>query len=71
MADSQTEDEYIGTAWMAEDGTITMKLRAAGQGVLGVGTLSYPKHHPNYAEILQHLGPMKPGDEVQVRPWPD
>lgn len=71
MAESRTEDEYIGTARMDADGTISMKLRATGAGLVGFGTLSYPKNHPNYAEILQHLGPMKPGDEVDVRPWPE
>lgn len=71
MPDSDSDDEYIGTAWITEDGTIEMKLRAVGPGVYGVGKLSYPKSHPNYAEILQHLGPMKPGEEVLVKPFPD
>ncbi len=56
---------------MEQDGTINMRLRADGPGVVGVGTLTYPKTHPNYAEVLAHLGPMKPGDEILVRPWPD
>lgn len=71
MSDTPVEEEYIGTAWMDQDGTITMRLRAEGPGVVGVGTLSYPKTHPQYDEILKHLGPMKPGDEAPVRPWPD
>ncbi len=71
MSNSQIEDEYIGTAKMDDDGTIKMKLRAVGPGVMGVGNLSYAKNHPQYAEILQHLGQMKPGDEVMVRPWPE
>jgi hypothetical protein len=71
MTHPQTDDEFIGTAKMLENGTISMKLRAVGDGVVGVGTLTYEKQHPNYAEILQHLGPMKPGDEVMVRPFPD
>lgn len=65
-----SEEEYIGTAWMEPDGTITMQLRAEGPGVVGMGTLTYPTSHPNYAEVLAHLGPMKPGDEVAVRPFP-
>lgn len=56
---------------MDENLTISMKLRAEGPGVIGVGTLVYPKDHPNYAEILSHLGPMKPGQEVNVLPFPD
>lgn len=71
MAESQIDEEFIGTARMLENGTISMKLRAVGEGVIGVGTLTYEREHPNYPEILQHLGPMKPGDEVMVRPFPD
>ncbi len=71
MAESQIDEEFIGTARMLENGTISMKLRAIGEGVIGVGTLTYEREHPNYAEILQHLGPMKPGEEVMVRPFPD
>ncbi len=66
-----TEDEYIGTARMEEDGTINMQLKAVGEGIVGFGKLTYGKEHPNYAEILEHLGPMKPGVEVMVRPFPD
>jgi hypothetical protein len=69
---SVTDDEiYIGIAWMEEDGTITMQLRADGAGVVGVGTLSYPKHHPQYQMVLAHLGELAPGQQVSVRPWPD
>lgn len=71
MSESQSDDEYIGTAWMDDDGTIIMRLRAVGPGIVGTGTLTYPRTHPQYHEILDHLGPMKPGDEIAVRPWPD
>lgn len=56
---------------MEEDGTINMQLKAVGDGIVGFGKLTYAKDHPNYAEILEHLGPMKPGAEVLVRPFPD
>ncbi len=68
---TESEDEFIGTARMEEDGTINMQLKAVGDGIVGFGKLTYAKDHPNYAEILEHLGPMKPGAEVLVRPFPD
>lgn len=71
MAEFYEDSEFIGVATMDENLTISMKLRAEGPGVIGVGTLVYPKDHPNYAEILSHLGPMKPGQEVNVLPFPD
>ncbi len=71
MSETSIDDEYIGTATMDDDGTINMKLRAVGPGIVGAGMVSYAKNHPNYREVLQHLGPIKPGVEVMVKPWPD
>jgi|AGTN01.1.fsa_nt_gi hypothetical protein len=67
--------EYIGTAWLEDDGTISLRLRAQTNNgelnVVGIGMLSYPKHHPQYQSILEHIGPIQPGEQVNVRPWPD
>jgi len=67
--------EYIGTAWLEDDGTISLRLRAQTNNgelnVVGLGQLSYPKHHPQYQSILDHIGPIQPGEQVPVRPWPD
>jgi hypothetical protein len=64
--------QSIGVAKMLADGTIVMSLRAEGPGgIVGEGQMRYPKSHPNYAEVLQHLGGMKPGEEKPVPPWPD
>ena len=72
MGNAQTEDEFIGTAWMEADGTINMRLKAVGPGVYGVGTITYPQDHPNYAQMLKHIGAMIPGgDKVNVRPFPE
>ncbi len=64
--------ESIGTAKMLGDGTIVMNLRAQGPGgVVGDAQVRYPKTHPNYAEVLAHLGGMNPGEEKSVPPWPE
>jgi hypothetical protein len=61
----------IGVATMSEDGTITLVLQAQGQGAAGDGRLVYPKSHPQYQEVLTHLGGMKPGEQKPVPPWKD
>ncbi len=68
---SQPQSKSIGSARMLPDGTIVMKLRASGPGgAIGDAQVTYPKTHPNYQEVLKHLGGMKPGEEKQVPPWP-
>lgn len=64
--------QIIGVAWMEEDGTIVLRLRAEGpDGLRGTGMLTYPKNHPQYAEIMAHVGPLEPGEHKPVAPWPD
>jgi hypothetical protein len=63
---------YIGICWMENDGTIVLWLRAeAPGGIVGHSLLRYPPDHPEYQGILDHVGPLKPGDTISVRPWPD
>ncbi len=62
----------IGTAFMAEDGTIRLDLRAempGGRGH-GISRLEYPRYHRQYEYILRHLGGMQPGESKPVRPFP-
>jgi hypothetical protein len=62
----------IGTASMDEDGTIVLRLVAREPGgPIGHGVLRYPRTHPQYADILSHVGPLRPGETRPVRPWPD
>jgi hypothetical protein len=61
----------IGTAHMLDDGTVVLDLRAEGGGAVGHGRLTYPPSHPQYAEILRHLGGLAPGEKKPVAPWPD
>ena len=61
----------IGTATMADDGTIILDLRAEGQeGTVGDARLVYPPTDTRYSEILSHLGGLRPGETKQVLPWP-
>jgi hypothetical protein len=63
----------IGAARMLADGTITLQLRAEdpASGAIGDAFFTYPPTHPEYQKILEHLGPMKPGDQRPVPPWPE
>jgi hypothetical protein len=67
-----TEAASVGVATMGPDGTIELRLRATGPGgMVGEGFLTYPPSDPQYAEILRHLGGLKPGEIKSVPPWPD
>jgi hypothetical protein len=62
----------IGAASMKPDGTIVLLLRASdGTGMVGDGRVEYPPSHPQYNEVLKHLGGLKPGEEKPVPPWPE
>lgn len=64
--------ESIGSAVMLADGTIELMLRAEGPGGMrGDAKFSYPPGHPQYREILAHLGGLEPGASKPVPPWPE
>ncbi len=70
--DVRVAEESIGTATMEADGTIVLHLFARGPGGMhGQGVLRYAVSDPKYKEILEHVGPLKPGETRPVRPWPD
>ena len=63
--------DSIGSASMKDDGTLVLRLRAeAEDGTVGEGYFTYAPDHAEYATILEHVGPLKPGEETSVRPWP-
>jgi hypothetical protein len=67
-----TEAASIGVATMGPDGTIELRLRANGPGgMVGEGFLTYRPSDPQYAEVLRHLGGLRPGETKGVPPWPD
>jgi hypothetical protein len=59
----------IGTAHMAEDGTITLQIRSLPPGPIAEGLLHYAPDSPQYAEIKVHLGGITPGEYKPVPPW--
>jgi hypothetical protein len=60
----------IGSATMEPDGTIVLDLRARGPGMMGDAQMRYPKTHAEYANVLKHLGGLKPGESKPVPPFP-
>ena len=61
----------IGSATMTQDGTLVLDLRAEAPGVLGIARLVHVPSDPRYAEWLEHLGGMQPGEQKLVPPWPE
>lgn len=61
----------IGEANMLSDGEITLDLYAIDSetGARGHTQLRYPTSHPQYEEILEHLGGLQPGERKPVPPW--
>ena len=71
-AEPSTTPRYIGTAQMDADGAIVLHLRASGGGgMVGHSIMTYARDHPQYGEILDHVGPLEPVETKPVRPWPD
>lgn len=56
----------IGAATMEADGTLSLRLRSP-DGAEGV--LVYRPTDERYRSILDHLGPMRPGDSRPVKPF--
>ena len=66
------DSSAIGTATMEADGTLILDLRAEGEkGMVGIARLVYPRTSPDYDDVLRHVGPIKPGEQKLVAPWPD
>jgi hypothetical protein len=68
MAGGEDSQKYIGVAWIDQDGTIRMRLRAP-RPAAGHSLMVYEIDNPHYNEILAHLGPIRPGETVSVRPF--
>jgi tetratricopeptide (TPR) repeat protein len=69
--ESKSENDSIGSAIMEDDGTIVLQLRAEGpNGLIGDSLFRYPPTHPEYNNILRHLGGLKKGESKNVPPWP-
>ena len=60
----------IGVATMEADGTLVLRLRTAEGCFTGEASLTYPPDHPDHRAVLAHVGGVRPGQSVPVRPWP-
>ena len=65
------ESASIVEATMATDGTITLRLRAETEGVVGEALFTYARTDPAYESILSHVGDLQPGERKPVSPWPE
>lgn len=71
MVPTQDAPQAIGTAKMEKDSTLVLILYANSNGATGQALFRYPPGHPRYASTLAHVGPIEPGQEVLVMPWPE
>lgn len=63
--------EEIGSAYMREDGTLEMSLRAvAADGTIGEAMLVVAPGDARYPSMVKHLGGIKPGEGKPVPPFP-
>jgi hypothetical protein len=64
--------DNIGSATMLKDRTIVLALIYwfPGGGHTTPTDVRYKPGHPEYRNILRHLGGMKPGEVKGVKPWP-
>jgi hypothetical protein len=70
-ADTRAPAAPVGVATMQADGTLILDLRAEGPGgALGDARFVYPKAHPDYRKMLDHIGGLRPGESKPVPPWP-
>jgi hypothetical protein len=55
---------------MDTEGGIELRLRAAQtDGTIIEGSLYYPQTDANYQTIIDHIGPIEPGQTVNVLPF--
>lgn len=55
----------VGLAKILPDGTIELSMFSPH------ALLRYPKSDPHYADVLAHVGPIKPGEQKAVAPFPE
>lgn len=61
--------DFIGMAWMADDGKIGIHLRSVISGAIVESDLLYKPGDPDYDSIMKHLGGLSPGQSKSVKPW--
>ncbi|MBL8683681.1 MAG: hypothetical protein JNK05_31205 [Myxococcales bacterium] len=65
---SRAQPDSIGEARMLADRTLVLELSGSDlRDSVGAGEFRYPTVHPQYDEILAHIGPIEPGQRRNVR----
>lgn len=67
MQTEMNNKKDIGTAIMAKDGTITLRLAAQSDAGIACGMAIYKTDDPDYQTVLSHLGKLMPGHPVVVK----
>jgi len=68
-AQSTPRVQFIGTASMSDDGTVTLRLAMTSDGKPADAIITYKTGDPRYDEVLRHLGGLKPGQIKPVPSW--
>lgn len=67
-----SEQQAIGQATMADDGTIVLDLFPSGErGEAGVAQFCLSPTDAEYQSMLEHVGGLQPGEQKLVPPWPE
>lgn len=67
----QPAPKDVGSAYMDEDGVLEMSLRTeSADGMIGEALLVIRPDDPRYAQMVQHLGGLKPGEGCAIPPFP-
>jgi len=61
----------MGEARLEADGSITLNLRSDAYGLPVHGRFNYKPNEKDYADVMEHVHGLKPGEVKQVPPWPD
>jgi hypothetical protein len=68
---STVEKPVLGNATIEPDGTITLHMFRTGDGRSAHANLVYGVNNAQYKYILDHIGPIKPGESKPVLPFDD
>ena len=70
MKNHSPTNESIGTASLAEDGTLTLILHRNIETRFNFGiVLTIKPDNPRYRKYLDHIGYLPPGERKQIPPW--
>ena len=71
QAPQAPEPTTIGSAYMRDDGTLEMSLRAvAADGTIGEARMIVAPKDARYADMVKHLSGIKPGEGRPIPPFP-